>query len=56
MPYLSNRYTVGVDPAGWVSIDPKTGTVITTQLMDRESPFVINNTYTVILHAVDNGK
>ncbi|MGH0141308.1 UNVERIFIED_CONTAM: hypothetical protein FKN15_073695 [Acipenser sinensis] len=50
------RYTVGVDPAGWVSIDPKTGTVITTQLMDRESPFVINNTYTVILHAVDNGK
>ncbi|XP_058859542.1 cadherin-like protein 26 isoform X1 [Acipenser ruthenus] len=50
------RYTVGVDPAGWVSIDPKMGTVITTQLMDRESPFVINNTYTVILHAVDNGK
>ncbi|XP_041112661.1 cadherin-like protein 26 isoform X2 [Polyodon spathula] len=53
---LSNmfRYSVGDDPAGWVSID-QTGTVTNKQKVDRESPYVKNNTYTVTLLAIDNG-
>ncbi|KAK1156199.1 cadherin-like protein 26 [Acipenser oxyrinchus oxyrinchus] len=48
------RYSVGDDPAGWVSID-QTGIVTNKQKVDRESPYVKNNTYTVTLLAIDNG-
>ncbi|XP_056293332.1 cadherin-like protein 26 [Pseudoliparis swirei] len=47
---------VGSDPAGWVTVDPQTGDVTTAETPDRESPHVVNGVYTVVLHAVDDGK
>ncbi len=39
-----------------MSVDPKTGKITTVQNMDRESPFIKNGTYTVVIHAIDDGK
>ncbi|KAM4740186.1 cadherin-like protein 26 [Anableps anableps] len=49
-------YKVGHDPAGWMKIDPHTGDITTIKMVDRESIHVVNNTYTLILHAVDHGQ
>uniref|UniRef100_W5M7K1 Cadherin-like protein 26 n=1 Tax=Lepisosteus oculatus TaxID=7918 RepID=W5M7K1_LEPOC len=46
-------YEIGNDPAGWVTVDPKTGVVKTINKVDRESPYVVNNTYTIVIHAID---
>ncbi|XP_056157668.1 cadherin-like protein 26 [Lampris incognitus] len=46
-------YMIGHDPDGWVKVDPHTGQVTTAKILDRESPYMVNNIYTVILHAVD---
>ena len=37
-------------------MDPKTGNVTTAKVFDRESPFVKNGSYSVILYVLDNGK
>uniref|UniRef100_A0A672TAZ4 Cadherin 26, tandem duplicate 1 n=1 Tax=Sinocyclocheilus grahami TaxID=75366 RepID=A0A672TAZ4_SINGR len=50
------RYELIQDPAKWMSVDPKTGKITTVQTMDRESPFVKNGTYTVMVHAIDDGQ
>ncbi|XP_031421849.1 cadherin-like protein 26 isoform X2 [Clupea harengus] len=50
------KYFKGEDPAGWVSVDPKTGEITTANNLDRESPYVKNNVYTVIIYSVENGK
>ncbi len=50
------RFVTGEDIDKWITIDAKTGKVSTIKILDRESPFVINGTYTATLHAVDEGK
>uniref|UniRef100_A0A8C3DXA2 Cadherin-13 n=1 Tax=Corvus moneduloides TaxID=1196302 RepID=A0A8C3DXA2_CORMO len=49
------RYSVYKDPAGWLEINPTNGTVGTTAVLDRESPFVQNNVYTALFLAIDSG-
>ncbi|RMC09275.1 hypothetical protein DUI87_14283 [Hirundo rustica rustica] len=49
------RYSVHKDPAGWLEINPTNGTVGTTAVLDRESPFVHNNVYTALFLAIDSG-
>ncbi|KAK1898706.1 Cadherin-2 [Dissostichus eleginoides] len=46
-------YTKGDDPADWVRVDPKTGNITTTKIIDRESHFVKDNTYKANITAVD---
>ncbi|ELW62952.1 Cadherin-13 [Tupaia chinensis] len=48
-------YSVYEDPAGWLSINPINGTVDTTAVLDRESPFVHNSVYTALFLAIDSG-
>lgn len=50
------RYSVYKDPAGWLNINPINGTVDTTAVLDRESPFVHNSVYTALFLAIDSGE
>ncbi|VTJ51277.1 Hypothetical predicted protein [Marmota monax] len=52
---LQGRYSVYKDPAGWLNINPINGTVDTTAVLDRESPFVHNSVYTALFLAIDSG-
>ncbi|XP_038605958.1 cadherin-like protein 26 [Tachyglossus aculeatus] len=49
------RYALAHDPAGWVRVNESSGEVVTEKHIDRESPYVNNSIYTIIVHAVDNG-
>ncbi|EPQ19832.1 Cadherin-like protein 26 [Myotis brandtii] len=49
------RYELAHDPASWVTVDERSGVVVTRQRLDRESPHVNNGVYVVIAHAVDEG-
>ncbi|XP_026100389.1 cadherin-like protein 26 [Carassius auratus] len=53
----ANTFTFikGEDIDGWITVDAKTGHVSTAKILDRESPFVLDDTYTVKLYAVDEG-
>ena len=52
---MSSSYFKGVDPANWVTVDPKNGVITTVKTLDRESSDVKNDIYTVTVLAVDNG-
>ncbi|KAB0351763.1 hypothetical protein FD754_016620 [Muntiacus muntjak] len=49
------RYKLAYDPANWVSIDERSGVVITVKPVDRESPHVNDSIYVIIAHAIDDG-
>ncbi|XP_015223641.1 cadherin-13 [Lepisosteus oculatus] len=51
----SIKFAVLKDPAGWLGVHPVKGTVNTTAILDRESPYVQDNTYTAVFMAMDNG-
>uniref|UniRef100_A0A3Q4I4G8 Cadherin 27 n=1 Tax=Neolamprologus brichardi TaxID=32507 RepID=A0A3Q4I4G8_NEOBR len=51
--YSKDFYKVGNDPAGWVTVDPLTGKITMIKTPDRESPHVVNGTYTILVYAVD---
>ncbi|CAI5782299.1 cadherin-1 isoform X2 [Podarcis lilfordi] len=48
-------YSIGSDPAGWLKINPENGIIETKAPLDRESKFVVDNTYTALILASDNG-
>ncbi|XP_078527252.1 blastomere cadherin-like isoform X4 [Lissotriton helveticus] len=50
------RYIMGKDPAKWLTIDSETGILTGKGNLDREDTrFVMNDTYTIGILAVDNG-
>lgn len=53
-PVLS--YKLQNDSIGWLSIDKDLGLVTVKRAMDRESPYVTDSNYKVLVVAYDNGK
>lgn len=51
-----SRYAKMFDPASWLRIDPYNGRIYTTAVLDRESPYVMNNMYNATFVAVDDGE
>ncbi|XP_072413112.1 cadherin-like protein 26 [Chiloscyllium punctatum] len=49
------RFVKAYDPEGWVTVNEETGVVTTVHELDRESPYVKENIYKVIVHAIDDG-
>lgn len=52
---LAFRYRLLNDTMRWLSVDKHTGSVQVTSSMDRESRYVTDNKYTVLVLAYDNG-
>ncbi|XP_053508395.1 cadherin-4 isoform X3 [Ictalurus furcatus] len=49
------RYSKLSDPGNWLRINRTNGQIMTTAILDRESPYVKNNVYEASFLAVDNG-
>lgn len=56
VPCTSSSFFKGEDKDNLVTLDSKTGQVSVAKILDRESPFVKNSTYNVIVYVKDNGK
>lgn len=58
-PDVSNtpiiRYFKAEDPANWFTVDPKTGQITTSSILDKESAFTKDGFYVITINAVDNG-
>ena len=50
-----SRYQLESDHAGWLSLNESTGLLVVRSSLDRESPFIIDGKYTVLILAIDNG-
>lgn len=50
------RYRIIRDPAGWFNVDKTTGLIKVKNAMDRESTFVIDDKYTALIGAYDDGR
>ncbi|XP_054464735.1 cadherin-like protein 26 [Anoplopoma fimbria] len=50
------RYVLREDSANWLTINEKTGEIKTTEKMDRESAYVKDDKYKVIIEAIDTGE
>ncbi|XP_066533657.1 desmocollin 2-like protein [Hoplias malabaricus] len=50
------KYYELTDPASWISVVETTGGLKTTNIIDRESSFVYNNTYNITVKAVDESQ
>ncbi|KAH1181923.1 cadherin-like protein 26 [Mauremys mutica] len=49
------KYKVVHDPAGWVTVDENSGVITAMKELDRESPYVNDSVYPIIIHAIDDG-
>ncbi|XP_020837157.2 LOW QUALITY PROTEIN: cadherin-like protein 26 [Phascolarctos cinereus] len=49
------RFKLVHDPANWVTVDELSGVVTTVKHVDRESPYVNDSFYTIIVSAIDDG-
>ncbi|XP_048464387.1 cadherin-like protein 26 [Rhincodon typus] len=49
------RFVKAYDPEGFVTVNEETGVVTTVHELDRESPYVKESIYKVIVHAIDDG-
>ncbi|XP_047230139.1 desmoglein-2-like [Girardinichthys multiradiatus] len=45
-PAENVRYVKGSDPFNWFTVDPETAEIKLNKIPDRESPFLVNGTYT----------
>lgn len=53
---LGLRYKLQNDAGGWLSLDKDSGSVKVKRSMDRESHYVTEGNYKVLVLAYDNGK
>ncbi|XP_037733074.2 cadherin-like protein 26 isoform X1 [Chelonia mydas] len=49
------KYKLVHDPSGWVTVDENSGIVTAVKELDRESSYVNNSVYLIIVHAIDDG-
>ncbi|XP_014811591.1 PREDICTED: cadherin-like protein 26 isoform X2 [Calidris pugnax] len=46
------KYELARDPDGWLSVDENSGVLTVAKEFDRESPYVNNSLYTIVVHAI----